>query len=145
MSQVGSNLRLAQLHPLRPSRTDQSRGSKLIIHTHCSCDHFIFGSFPQHWRGFVDKRKSGSQLPSYQAGSFVQVYVGTFVYLRGEHVLPVWRTAVQTSLDSWPFHGKSKQQLYYYSKPSVRTTTIENKNCCRGIVDIKVLLFVCLG
>ena len=29
MSQVGSNLRLSQLHPLRPSRTDQSQGLKL--------------------------------------------------------------------------------------------------------------------
>ena len=27
MSQVGSNLRLSQLHPLRPSDTDQSQGS----------------------------------------------------------------------------------------------------------------------
>jgi hypothetical protein len=27
MSQVGSNLRLSQLHPLRPSHTDQSQGS----------------------------------------------------------------------------------------------------------------------
>ena len=29
MSQVGSNLRSSQLHPLRPSYTDQSQGSKL--------------------------------------------------------------------------------------------------------------------
>ena len=29
MSQVGSNLRLSQLDPLRPSHTDQSQGSKL--------------------------------------------------------------------------------------------------------------------
>ena len=33
MSQVGSNLRLSQLHPLRPSHTDQSQGSKVITDT----------------------------------------------------------------------------------------------------------------
>ena len=31
MSQVGSNFRLSQLHPLRPSHTDQSQGSKLSL------------------------------------------------------------------------------------------------------------------
>jgi hypothetical protein len=31
MSQVESNLRLSQLHPLRPSHTDQSQGSKLSL------------------------------------------------------------------------------------------------------------------
>ena len=34
MSQSGSNLRLSQLHPLRPSHTDQSQGSKVITDTH---------------------------------------------------------------------------------------------------------------
>ena len=29
MSQLGSNLQLSQLQPLRPSHTDQSHGSKL--------------------------------------------------------------------------------------------------------------------
>ena len=31
MSQVESNLRFSQLHPLRPSHTDQSQGSKLSL------------------------------------------------------------------------------------------------------------------
>ena len=48
-----------------------------------------------------------------QARSSVQVYMGTFVYFGGEHLLLAGRTAVQTSLESWPLHGNPKQQLYY--------------------------------
>ena len=32
ISQVGSNLRLSQLHPLRPNHIDQSHGSELSSH-----------------------------------------------------------------------------------------------------------------
>ena len=50
-------------------------------------------------------------LKQKMVGCFVQMYIGTFVYLRGEHVLLVWRTDIQISLEIWPFHGKPKQQL----------------------------------
>ena len=37
MSQTGSNLRLSQLHPLRPRHTDQSQQS-FDLHTVCTAE-----------------------------------------------------------------------------------------------------------
>ena len=51
MSQVGSNLRLSQLHPLRPSHTDQSQGLKLS-QNHRQTDRqteFPLVEVPQHF------------------------------------------------------------------------------------------------
>ena len=59
MSQTGSNLRLSHLHPLRPSHTDQSQGSKCVTdqshtHTQAKCR-----SPPAHWSVGLEKCLGG--------------------------------------------------------------------------------------
>ena len=91
-----------------------------------SYDHFIFGSFPAHWRGFVDKKKkrfSTAQLAARELCRSVHWYM----CLLAGRTFPTCLENSWTSLESWPFHGKPKQELYYYSKQSVCTKTIKNK------------------
>ena len=106
-----------------------------------SYDHFIFGSFPAHWRGFVDKKKkrfSTAQLAARELCRSVHWYM----CLLAGRTFPTCLENSWTSLESWPFHGKPKQELYYYSKQSVCTKTIKIKT---AIHELFTSRFCCLS
>ena len=85
MSQVGSNLRFSQLHPLRPIHTDQSQGSKLSL--------FL-------WNHRLRTDRQNDRVNCRDGSSCNQTWVTRLAHQRTNH----WATKSQAI--SWPGNSR---------------------------------------